>query len=90
MTVVKQRVVSMESSLETLNQQEEKYAAELDASLEQYAELRQQVADINTTELETVCQVIRPDKERDQKEFNSSLLLQSRKEIAGLLDELLW
>ena len=41
MTVVKQHVASMESSLEKLNQQEDKYAAELDTALAQYTELQQ-------------------------------------------------
>lgn len=65
MTRAKQRVASMESSLETLNRQEEKYTAELDAALEQYAELRQRAADMDTVELDTARQIIRPDKERE-------------------------
>ena len=96
MTVVKQRVASMESSLKTLNQQEDKYTAELDAALAQYAELQQQAADIDTVELNTARQAIRHGKEREmaqrlqttyQKKFDSRLLTQSRKDVAGLLDE---
>ena len=96
MTVVKQRIASMESSLKKLDQQEEKYTAELDAALAQYFELRQRAADMDTTELEAACQAIRPDKEREtgqriqaayRKDFDSRLLTQSRKEVAGLLDE---
>ena len=96
MTVVKQRVASMESSLKTLNQQEDKYTAELDAALAQYAELQQQAADIDTVELNTARQAIRHGKEREmaqrlqttyQKKFDSRLLTQSRKDVAGVLDE---
>ena len=96
MAVVKQRIASMESVLETLDQQEDKYAAELGEALAQYAELRQQATDMDTTELKTARQVIRPDKEREmerhlqatyRKKIDSRLLIQSRKDIADLLDE---
>lgn len=62
----------------------------------QYTELQQQAADMNTTELETTGQAIRPSKEREtaqrlqatyQKKFDSRLLTQSRKDVADLLDE---
>ena len=42
MDKIKQHIASMESSLETLNQQEEKYTAELHTALAQYTELQQQ------------------------------------------------
>ena len=96
MTVVKQRVASMESSLEKLNRQEEKYAAELDAALAQYAELQQQTVDMDIAELNAARQTIRPGKEREtaqrlqatyRKDFDSRLLTQSRKDVAYLLDE---
>lgn len=96
MTVVKQRVVSMESSLKTLNQQEDKCTAELDSALAQYAELQQQAADMDTVELDTARQAIRHGKEREtaqhlqatyQKKFDSRLLTQSRKDVADLLGE---
>ena len=54
MTEVKQRIASMESSLNQLNQQKGKYTVELDAALAQYAELQHQAADMNTTELDAV------------------------------------
>lgn len=96
MDKIKQHIASMESSLETLNQQEEKYTTELDAALTQYAELQQRAADMDTVELDTARQMIRPGKEREtvqhlqathQKKFDSSLLTQSRKDVADLLDE---
>ena len=96
MTKVKQRVVSMESSLEKLDQREKKYTAELDAALVQYAELQQQTTDIATMELKAVRQAIRPNIEREiteqlqssyGKQFNSELLAQGQKDVAKMLDE---
>ena len=49
---IKQHIASMGASLETLNQQEEKYSAERDVALAQYAELQQRVVDVDTIELE--------------------------------------
>lgn len=96
MTEVKQHVASMESAIEKLDQQEKKYTAELSAALAQYAELQQQTTDIDTMELDTARQAIRPDKEREVmrqlqntygKRFDSGMLTQSRKDAAGWLDE---
>lgn len=88
----------METSLKRLDQQETKCSAELDTTLTHYAELQQQAKDMVTIELNTARQVIRPDKEREtvqqlqatyRRKFDSSLLVQSRKDIAGLLGEAL-
>ena len=96
MIAVKQNIVSMESSLEKLNQQEDKYIAELDEALAQYTELQQRASDMDTTELETARQTIRPGREHEaaqrlqvtyRKEFDSRLLIQSRKDVEGLLGE---
>ena len=96
MDKIKQHIASMESSLETLNQQEEKYVAELDAALTQYTELQQQTADMDAMELNTARHAIRSDKERETvqrlqavygKKFDSGTLMQSRKDIAQILDE---
>ena len=93
---MKQHIASMESSLKTLNQQEKKYTAELATALAQYTALQQQAADMNTGELDAARQAIRPSKEYEviqrlqaayQKKFDSSLLTQSRKDIAALSGE---
>lgn len=93
---IKQHIASMESSLETLNQQEGKYTAELDVALAQYAELQQQAADMDAMELDTARHAIRPDKEQETaqrlqaayaKKFDSGMLAQSRKDVAEMLDE---
>ena len=96
MDEIKQHITSMESSLETLNQQEKKYTVELDAALAQYTELQQQAANMDTIELDVARHAIRPDKERETvqrlqaaygKKFDSGMLEQSRKNIAKILDD---
>ena len=96
MDEIKQHIASMESSIETLNQQEEKYTAALDAALAQYTELQQQSADVDTIELNTARHAIRPDKEHETlqrlqatygKKFDSRTLAQSRIDVAQMLNE---
>lgn len=96
MDEIKQHIASMESSLEKLNQQEIKSTSELEAALAQYTELQQQAADMDALELDTTCHAIRPDKERETaqrlqtaygKKFDSGMLVQSRKNIAKMLNE---
>lgn len=93
---VKQHITSMENSLNKLDQQEKKYACELEAALAQYTELQQQAVDMDALELDTACHAIRSDKERETvqrlqtaygKEFDAGMLAQSRKNIAKMLDE---
>ena len=96
MDEIKQYIASMESSLETLDQQKKKYTAELDAALAQYTELQQQAADMAAMELDTARHAIRPSKERETaqrlqaahgKKFDSGTLAQSRKDVAEMLGE---
>ena len=96
MNEIKQYITSMESSLETLNQQEKKYTVELDTALTQYTELQQQAADMDAVELDTARHAIRSSKERETvqrlqaahgKKFDSGALAQSRKDVAKILDE---
>jgi len=96
MAEVKQRVTAMESSLEKLNQQEQKYVDELNSALTQYSELQKQAESMDTMELDMTRQAIRPDQEREAvqklqaaygKQFDSRTLEQSRKDVADLLGE---
>lgn len=86
----------MESSLDTLNQQEKKYTAELDAALAQYTELQQQAVDMDAMELDAARHAIRSDKEYEVlqrlqatygKKFDSGMLTQSRMDVAEMLGE---
>ena len=97
MAEVKQRIASMESSLEKLDQQEAKYTDELEAALAQYGELQQQATDMDAMELDTTRQAIRPDKEHEVvqqlrdtygKRFEPRILTQSQKDIVDLLGEI--
>ena len=94
---VRRRVASLEFSLERLQQQEIKYAAELDAALVQYAELQQQATNMDAKELDAARQAFRSDKELEVmqqlqnaygKQFKATVLTQSRRDIADLLDEI--
>ena len=96
MAEIKQRITSMENSLNKMDQQEKKYVAELEAALAQYTELQQQAANMDAIELNTACHAIRPDKERETtqrlqaaygKNFDSGMLAQSQKDVAKILDE---
>ena len=93
---IKQHIASMESSLDTLNQQEKKYTAELDAALAQYTELQQQAVDMDAMELDAARHAIRSDKEYEVlqrlqatygKKFDSGMLTQSRMDVAEMLGE---
>lgn len=93
---IKQRIKSMDSSLQTLNQQEEKYTAEVDVVLAQYTELQQQAADMDAMEVDIARQDIRTDKERETarqlqtvygKKFDFGMLAQSRTDVAEILGE---
>ena len=97
MDQIRQHIASMEFSLETLNQQEKKYTAELDAALAQYAELRQQAMDMDSMELNAARYAIRSDKERETaqqlqaaygKKFDSGMLAQSRMDVGEMLGEI--
>ena len=96
MAKVKKRVASMESSLETLNQQETKCSGELGAALAEFSELRQQAFDFDAAELAEARRTIRPDKEHEAiqqlqaaygKKFDSRTLAQSQMDVAEMLDE---
>ena len=93
---IKQHIASMESSLDTLNQQEKKYTAELDAALAQYTELQQQAVDMDAMELDAARHAIRSDKEYEVlqrlqatygKKFDAGMLTQSRMDVAEMLGE---
>ena len=93
---IKQYIASIESSLETLIQQEKKYTAEVDTALVQYAELQKQAEDMDAMELDTVRRAIRSGKERETaqrlqaaygKKFDSEMLAQSRMDVVEMLDE---
>lgn len=62
--VIRKDIATMETGLKRLEQQEQKYTAELESALKEYAELQEQAAEFDSGELMSERLAIRPDKER--------------------------
>lgn len=62
--VIRKDISTMEAGLKRLEQQEQKYTAELDNALKEYAELKEQAAEFDADELMSERLDIRPGKER--------------------------
>ena len=86
----------MEAGLKKLEAQEQKYSAELDKALSEYAELKAQVAELDPVELYAARQAIRPAHKKVaeqqledalQKKLSFSLLLSAKQETSRLLKE---
>ena len=96
MAEVKQRIASMESSLEKLEWQEARYTDELNAALAQYATLLQQTKGLDQAELYEARQAIRTRMEQDAiqriqdargKQFDTSALCRSIRDVSDILHE---
>lgn len=93
---VKKDIAKTEAGLKKLEEQELKYAAELDAALKQYAELKEQSADFDPIELYWARQALRPDTEQSAvyrlqdtygDRYNLFIMYDSKRETASLLGE---
>lgn len=89
-------IATMESGLKRLEAQEQKYAAELDKVLAEYAELKAQAVDLDPVELRDARQAIRPEKELNAVEqlqraygdkYRPLAMLDSKRKASGLLHE---
>lgn len=89
-------IATMEAGLKKLEAQEQKYSAELDKALDEYAELKAQAADFDPRELYKARQVIRPAQEKAaerqleetlQNKPSVGLLLNAKQETLRLLGE---
>lgn len=89
-------IATMEAGLKKLEAQEQKYSAELDKALDEYAELKAQAADFDPVELYKARQAIRPAQEKaaeqqleDTMHEKPSLimLLSAKQETSRLLKE---
>ena len=89
-------IATMEAGLKKLEAQEQKYSAELDKALDEYAELKAQATDFDPVELYKARQVIRPALEKavkkqleDTMQEKPSLivLLSAKQEASRLLGE---
>ena len=63
-TAVKKDIFTMDATLKKLSQQEEKYTAELNDALQQYAELKSQSAEFDSDKLQNARLALRPAMER--------------------------
>ena len=89
-------IATMEAGLKKLEAQEQKYSAELDKALDEYAELKAQAADFDSVELYQARQVLRPAQEKAaerqleetlQKKPSLIMLLSAKQEVSRLLGE---
>ena len=89
-------IATMEAGLKKLEAQEQRYSAELDKALAEYAELKAQASDFDSVELYQARQVLRPAQEKAaerqleetlQKKPSFSLLLNAKQETSRLLKE---
>ena len=89
-------IAIMEAGLKKLEAQEQKYSAELDKALDEYAELKAQAADFDSVELYKVRQAIREEIERSAVDriksaygdkYDPVMMLFSKRDAAKLLSE---
>lgn len=92
---VKKYISDTEAGLKKFNEQEKTYSTKLDSALKKYAELREQGAEFDMTELYEARQAIRPDKEKLAErqlqkaygeKYSSASLSKSRIEASILLN----
>ena len=93
---VKKEIATLESALQKLSEQEEKYSTELDEALKQYAELKEQVATMDAAELMDARLAIREEKEGSAvdrvkaaygEKYDPLIMHDSKRDVAELLGE---
>ena len=93
---VKKEIATLEGALQKLSEQEEKYSAELDEALKQYAELTEQAAGMDAAELMDARLAIREEKERSAvdrvkaaygEKYDPMMMHDSKRDVAKLLHE---
>ena len=89
-------IATMEQSLKRLEEQEQKYSAELDAALTEYAGLREQTKGFDPVQLYEARQAIRPNKEQEAEnraqevygeKYSPLLMFDSKKAVSRMLHE---
>ena len=96
MTAVKKDISAIEAALKKLSQQEEKYTAELNDVLQQYADLKKQAAEFDPGELQDARLALRPVMERSAvdrmqfaygNQYDSLVMYDSKRDVADMLHE---
>ena len=89
-------IAAMEQRLKRLEEQEQKYSAELDAALNEYAGLREQAQGFDPVQLYEARQAIRPSKEQEAEnraqevygeKYSPLLMFDSKKAVSHMLHE---
>ena len=95
-SAVKKEIATLEGALQKLSEQEEKYSAELDEALKQYAELKKQSTGMDAAELMDARLAIREEKERSAvdrvknaygEKYDPMMMHDSKRDVANLLHE---
>ena len=93
---VKKDISAMQAALKKLAQQEEKYTAELNNALQQYADLKTQSAEFDPDELQDARLDLRPAMERSvvdrvqsayDAKYDPLMMHDSKRDVANLLNE---
>ncbi len=94
--VIRKDIFTMEAGLKRLEQQEQKYTAELDNALKEYAELQEQAAELDPDELMSERLAIRPSKERSAVDrvqsaygdrYQTLIMYDSKRDVSDMLGE---
>ncbi len=89
-------IAAMEQNLKRLEEQEQKYSAELDAALNEYAGLREQAQGFDPVQFYEAKQAIRPEKEQEAEsrvqavygeKYSPILMFDSKKTVSCMLNE---
>ena len=87
-------IAALESNLQKLDGQEQKYSAELKSTLHEYAEAKAQAADLDPVKLYEARQAIRPNKEQEAEswaqqaygeKYSPILMFDSKKAVSRML-----
>ena len=95
-SAVKKDISTMETAFKKLSQQEEKYTAELNDALQQYAELKSQSEEFDLDELQDARLALRPAMERSAVDrvqsaygdkYNPLMMYDCKRDVAEILHE---
>ena len=96
MSDVKKDIAAMEAALKKLDEQENKYAAELESVLQQYRELEAQTTEFDAEKLTDVRMELRPDMDRStisriqtayESQYSPFIMAEARSDVSNMLDE---
>lgn len=96
MSDVKKNIAAMEAALKKLDEQESKYAAELESALQQYRELEAQAAEFDAEELTDARLELRPGMDRStvtriqaayETQYSPFTMADARSDVSNMLGE---